>query len=117
LVPSAEDATAYHPNPFVGVLAVIQLTPELVDMRTPPAWNSKPQTAINLVPSAELATPCHALEPPNASQVPPAFVDVYICPTFTTATNLMPSAEQAMADQLAAGAAVCAQAIPQFVET
>ena len=76
LVPSAEEATAYHPYPLVGVLAAIQETPELVDVTTLPVWNSIPDTATNLVPSAEQAMPCHGPEPEAASQVTPALVEV-----------------------------------------
>ena len=114
LDPSAEEATAYHPNPFVGELAMNQVTPALVEMNIP-LW-SDPRTATNLVRSAELAKPWQDAKgaEPVGSQVTPAFVEAKIWPP--TATNFMPSAEQAIPDQLVAGAEVCVHAIPPLVE-
>jgi hypothetical protein len=53
------------------------------------------------------------------SQVPPGFVDTYIGPRgklLATAANLLPSAEQATADQVSFGALLEVRVIPEFDE-
>jgi hypothetical protein len=109
-VPSAELATENHPVP--GTVLETQVAPESVDVNIPlpPAYAA----AIKCVPSADEATANHS---PDGTLLDvheaPEFVEVYIPLAYgITATNFVPSAEDATACQSLVGEKVFVQVWP-----
>jgi hypothetical protein len=93
----------------------VQVTPESVEVKT----GLKYAAATNLVPSAEEATDCHLKPPggPVAVHVIPESAEVNMpAPSSLTATNLVPSDEQAIELQVATGVLLDLQVAPPSVE-
>ena len=116
VVPSADKAMFCQDKR--GTLFENHTTPEFVEIKICPKGPPWPSTAANTLPSADDATDHHNLLEIEVFvfQFAPEFVEVQIYPPELpgAATNLVPSAEQAIV-QAPFGAALETQVVPESV--